>query len=157
MTDTIKAISLWQPWASLWLSPNKLHETRHWSTPHRGQLLVHAAKKFVKDVGSDLQEVLEDEFGGHWSMDLPTGAIIGAVDLVDCIPTSKIVSRFDWSEPHRIDNICGNFDDGRFGWRRSGYWKFRAPIPYRGMQGLFNVPPDVVREALASAEKVSPT
>lgn len=156
MTETMKAISLWQPWASLWLSPNKLHETRHWSTPYRGTLLVHAAKKFVKDVNSDLKDVLDDEFGGHWTMDLPSGVLLGAVDLVDCVPTGRIVAGFDWSDAQRIDNICGNFDDGRFGWRRGAYWKFRVPIAYRGLQGLFNVPLDVVREALAGAEKAEP-
>jgi hypothetical protein len=29
MTEIIKAFSLWQPWGSLWLSPNKRRETRH--------------------------------------------------------------------------------------------------------------------------------
>jgi activating signal cointegrator 1 len=73
----LKAISMWQPWGSLWLSPNKPHETRHGQTRHRGRLLVHAAKKLVKDVDAEL--AVENEFGRRWQMDLPTGAIIGMV------------------------------------------------------------------------------
>src|SRR6266851_1649200 len=52
----MKGISLWQPWASLWCSRRKVHETRHWRCRHRGWLLVHAAKRFEKDF--DLGEPL---------------------------------------------------------------------------------------------------
>lgn len=154
MSAIIKAISMWQPWGSLWLSPNKRHETRHWATSHRGHLLVHAAKKFVKDVDIDLGDILSSEFGGHWGMELPTGAIIGMVDLIDCIPTEKIVTSFRWTVEEQTDNACGNFDDGRFGWRRGTYWQFRNPIPYRGQQGMFSVPRDIVAEQLATAKEV---
>lgn len=154
MTDhlppAIKAISLWQPWGSLWLSRNKLHETRHW----RGHLLVHAAKRFVKDVDSDLDGILSSEFGNHWGMELPTGALIGMVDLVDCIPTEKIVAGFRWTDGERIDNACGNFDDGRFGWRRGTYWRFPNPIPYCGHQRIFNVAREIVAEQIATAKEV---
>jgi activating signal cointegrator 1 len=154
VTDIIKAISLWQPWASLWLSPNKLHETRHWKTPHRGRLLVHATKQMVFDVGANLEDILLSEYGGHWGMDLPRGAIIGMVDLIDCIPTERIVTNFRWTVEEQIDNACGNFDDGRFGWRRGTYWKFREPIPYRGRQSIFSVPHEVVAEQIAAAQEV---
>lgn len=160
MPDTIKAISMWQPWGSLWLSPAKRHETRHWATKHRGRLLVHAAKKFVKDIDSDLEEILIDQFGGHWGMDLPTGAIIGMVDLVDVIPTEQLYdgrgnSIFSpLSDGEATDRACGNFGDGRFGWRRGSYWRFPNPIPYRGRQTLFDVPLEVVAAQIAAAREV---
>jgi hypothetical protein len=39
MSDVIKAISMWQPWGSLWLSPNKAHENPALADQarHRGQ------------------------------------------------------------------------------------------------------------------------
>lgn len=40
----MKAISLWQPWASLIAHGVKTIETRSWSTPYRGPLAIHAAK-----------------------------------------------------------------------------------------------------------------
>src|SRR3989339_577320 len=40
----MKAISLWQPWASLCAVGAKLYETRSWSTSYRGPLLICAAK-----------------------------------------------------------------------------------------------------------------
>jgi len=155
MSDVIKAISMWQPWASLWLSPNKRHETRHWATPHRGRLLVHAAKKFIKDVDPALDGILSSEFGNHWGQELPTGAIIGMVDLVDVVPTEKIFDgRCDLTDDEEIDVACGDFSDGRFGWRRGTYWVFREPIPYRGRQAIFHVPEAHVADAIATAREV---
>lgn len=160
MIETLKAISLWQPWASLWVSKNKRHDTRHWSTNHRGRLQVHAAKKFVKDVDSDLDDILSSEFGGHWGMELPTGAIIGMVDLVDIISTNTLYGgafnpEFSkLTDDDRIDIECGDFSPDRFGWRRGTYWVFREPVPYKGHQGLFNVPHAVVADAIANAREV---
>lgn len=39
-----RALSLWQPWASLIAVGAKAVETRGWSTPYRGLLAIHAAK-----------------------------------------------------------------------------------------------------------------
>lgn len=41
----MKAISLWQPWASLIAAGVKSIETRGWPTNYRGQIAIHAAKR----------------------------------------------------------------------------------------------------------------
>jgi hypothetical protein len=146
----MKAISLWQPWASLWLTNRKVHETRHWETSHRGWLAVHAAKRFEKDFppGDEMREILDDEFGGHWAMDLPTGAIIGAVDLVSCRRMPE-----DANPEHEDDYVCGNWEEGRFAWRRAAIVKLTEPIPYRGRQSMFTLPDDITRRILPSQAK----
>lgn len=40
----MKALTLWQPWASLWAHQLKINETRSWATTYSGPLAVHAAK-----------------------------------------------------------------------------------------------------------------
>lgn len=140
MTDTIKAISLWQPWASLWLTDRKIHETRHWSTPYRGLLAVHATKHIEKDFRcwAAMEDLLIDEFGEHWANELPTGAIIGAVDLVS-------IERMPEAKPaHADDFTCGNWEAGRFAWRRAAIIKLNEPIPYRGRQSMFTLPDEIV-------------
>jgi activating signal cointegrator 1 len=157
MTDVFKAVSLWQPWASLWLSPNKRHETRHWETKHRGRLLVHAAQKFVRDVDRELNGILSSEFGGHWGMELPTGALIGMVDLIDVIPTEQLYRGRcgdDLTDDDLTDMACGDFADCRFGWRRGTYWAFRERVPFKGHQRIFNVPSEIVASAMATAKEV---
>jgi len=138
----MRAISLWQPWASLWCCGVKIHETRHWETAHRGWLLVHAAKKLISDCGEELDEIVITEFGPLWRSQLPRGAIIGRVHLVGCRPTDPHMHLAD------RDLVCGDFSANRFAWRADQFERLAEPIPYRGAQGFFNVPDDLVRSAL---------
>jgi activating signal cointegrator 1 len=133
----MKAISLWQPWASLWLSPAKIHETRHWPTRYRGMLVVHAAKRKIDEDIDALAVICSRLFGDDYAKTLPRGALLGVVDLVDCVPTQTK----DWTAAASLeDETCGDFSEGRFAWRREGFVVFERPIPWRGMQGLFEVP-----------------
>lgn len=147
----MKAISLWQPWASLWCSPFKVHETRHWYTPHRGQLLVHAAKKLVSDCGEDLDDICILAFGPYWRTQLARGAIIGMVSLVKCVPTEEL-----GCGSHKLVNAqdfdCGDFSEGRFAWRRDeNFIRFFRPVPFIGRQGFFEVPDELVSDQIARA------
>ncbi len=45
----MKAITIWQPWASLLACGAKQYETRSWATSYRGPIAIHAAKKNVLD------------------------------------------------------------------------------------------------------------
>lgn len=53
----MKALSLWQPWATLIANGAKQIETRSWSTSYRGPILIHAAKRKVL---KELKELAED-------------------------------------------------------------------------------------------------
>jgi hypothetical protein len=120
-----------------------VHETRHWRCSHRGWLLVHAGKHFEKAFEPDdpLRLILDDEFGGDWAEDLPTGALIGMVNIVDCQPTQILFGDTAASDD---DRECGDFGPGRFAWKRDEYRLFDQPIRYRGAQGIFNVPNDFI-------------
>lgn len=41
----MKALTLWQPWASLVALGEKKIETRTWSTTYRGTLAIHASNQ----------------------------------------------------------------------------------------------------------------
>jgi hypothetical protein len=41
----MKAITIWQPWASLKACGAKEFETRSWATSYRGPIAIHAAAK----------------------------------------------------------------------------------------------------------------
>lgn len=137
----MRCISLWQPFASLWLSKAKVHETRHWSTPYRGPLAVHAAKKIVVEVDHYVAEICAREFGRRWMFDLPLGAVVGTIELIDCVSTDA--DRPIWIDHH--DYVCGDFSPGRFGWKRGQFTVLPKSIPYKGKQGFFNVPDELVR------------
>lgn len=118
MGETMKALTLTQPWATLMAVGAKRVETRSWSTNYRGPLVIHAAKgcpRACRDlfVGvpehSPFAQALQRAGLPHtsrsrppttWihhgdprlSFPLPSGEVVAVVDLVDCIPTTELVA-----------------------------------------------------------------
>jgi hypothetical protein len=149
----MRAISLWQPWASLWLTAAKVHETRHWPTRHKGPLLVHAAKRKLDDYdGDDLDLICVRLFGPDYRATLPRGALLGIVHITACGPTRKDFADADRAE-HADDRACGDWSEGRFAWRRGSFRTF-PPIAFPGRQGIFEVSDEVI--AITSATKERP-
>jgi hypothetical protein len=134
----MKALSLWQPWASAIADGEKRIETRHWSTYYRGPLLIHAAKQGPKSQVADwIDDLMLD-----LDVDLiPFGALVAVSKLARCCRAEDL----DVSE--REDQL-GDFSEGRFGWMLTDVRAFKEPIPFKGMQGIFDVPEDVVADAL---------
>src|SRR5947207_1541600 len=82
----MKAVSVHQPWAWAILSAGKTVENRTWATRHRGPLLIHAgrARKSYQRQDAAAWRVLYGVELPAWD-DLTTGAIVGVVDVVDCV------------------------------------------------------------------------
>ncbi len=136
----MKALSLWQPWASLWACGRKTYETRSWSTDYAGAIAVHAAKRIETNISDALREICEDEFGGHWTVELPAGALIAVCDRVICKPTDRLhVDDEEFAQ--------GNFTSGRFAWDPFNMHELPQPIAWRGMQGLFDIPNNLIAGA----------
>lgn len=137
----MKALSLWQPWASLMMTPRKRFETRSWATSYRGPLLIHAAKtkKGFEDMDQLLGAVLFEEGLAVF----PMGGLLGIVELKNCIttegPTTRAMLRTRLTE-----EIVGNYGPGRFAWETELIHVFKQPIPFKGKQGLFLVPDDIL-------------
>src|ERR1043166_6932593 len=104
-TETIPIISLWQPWASLWVAGAKRIETRSWPCTRRLRLpcvlAVHAAKKQTAELyGLFWQSPFWEACAAICGFDarkprvlpmgmvLPFGAAVGLVRLKECLPTS---------------------------------------------------------------------
>lgn len=141
----MKAISLWQPWATLIAIGAKQIETRSWATSYRGPIAIHAAKRKVK---RELIELARDiDFQAAFGTanlypllnDLPLGAIVAVAELVACVPVEKLSPKTGLGGEFWF----GNYAPGRFGWMLSNVRALQA-IPYRGEQGLFNVPDSVL-------------
>lgn len=147
----MRAISLWQPWALLWLLSDpdeKVFETRDWYTGYRGSLLVHAAKKKDGEVrnflgSSGLRSAL-DRHGIDINGNLGFGAIIGKVNLIGCSRMSRM------PEPSERESMWGKWSPDRFAWERGPNPIRFSPIPYRGSQGFFNVPDDLISKEIAA-------
>ena len=139
----MKAISLWQPWASALFTPLKRYETRHWPAPGSliGQrIAIHAAKKRDGDVREfwstlDGHEIAEFSKLGIFVLDqLPFGALLGTIVLVKCHRCEDLGIK-----PGSDDYEWGNHGPGRFAWEMADAVRFAAPVPCVGRQGFFNV------------------
>jgi hypothetical protein len=132
----MKAISLWQPWAILWLLDDKKFETRSWSTNHLGSLLVHASKKNDGEVKKALSDPFFIERLSAYGLlvsDLSFGAILGKVDLTGCYRMSTMPA------PSERERRLGIWSPERYAWDKQHARLYQKPIPYRGRQGLFDV------------------
>ena len=126
----MKAISLWQPWASLMAYGFKTIETRSWATLYRGPLLIHAAKRKMDLIHS--KAVADFEAAGiDWVDGLPFGCLVCQVNLYNIVLI----------KPGYIGREIahGDFRLGRSAWMTNDLKRFQEPIPYRGRQGLFDV------------------
>lgn len=130
---TIKAISLWQPWASAVAVGSKRIETRGWSTNHRGPLLIHAAKRRYDKHASDF--AMYEHAVGRLPARVPFGALVAICDLTDVQPAQDLNLTIS-----AIERAYGDYSWGRFGWILENVRALPEPIGFTGRQGLFQVP-----------------
>ena len=156
------ALSLYQPWATLVMIGAKRIETRSWSTDHRGAIFLHASKKKSREQinlwhEEPFHSVLREAGIRRWQ-DLPLGAVLGTVEIIDCkpivaeyVPTAAGLS--EWHEeqdatgmqpPPEPERSFGNYGPGRFAWMLDRPNKFNTPIPHPGRQRLFNIHPQAL-------------
>lgn len=142
----MRAISLWQPWATAIAIGAKKIETRSWASGYRGPLAIHAAK--TKEHIDYLRDpAVREAFyaaGYQNPLSLPLGAIVATCELKDCLPTGY--RHFD--SISETERALGNYDMGRFGWVLENVVWLRKPVPFKGAQGFFNVPDQLLKEAL---------
>lgn len=143
----------------------KAIETRGWATRYRGPLLICASVRWdgwLRHQAEHLQgETLagwRDPFGSLVAVGgvrlaalqvrdlvgskrlwvLPLGAVLGVVDLVDCVPTEQMHGRipaWEWA--------MGDYSPGRFAWITERPRPLIKPIAIRGRQGLFTPSPEI--------------
>lgn len=158
---TMKALSVWQPHASLIALRSKKIETRGWYTNYRGPLVIHAAKtfpKFARDLCGDDPFTFELVKGGYMGPDtLPLGAVVAYGNLAECclikedglyrlIPGLKDPPKWFEPLPAEPEISFGDYTPGRFAWILEEVQMLPEPIPAKGHQGLWNwEPPEGVQ------------
>ena len=148
----MKALSLWQPWATLWVMGIKPHETRAWGTRYRGPLAVHASKRpewdeilgHLFDIDAMAEGDLVGRFGRFREGDFPRGCVVG-VGVLNAV--ERTVDAVRGLSP--LEEACGNYGPGRMAWSLGALRRLAAPVPCRGRQGLFDLPADVEAQVRA--------
>jgi len=150
----MKAISLWQPWASAIALDLKHFETRSWRPPQKliGQpLAIHAAKrKDETGVWRWMQHKLDIQ-PGQQPEDFHPAALNDAAESFHALPFGAIVClvRVEavWQVTHRASTLkqigekeekWGDYSEGRYYWQLKPFYIFKDPIPCIGRQGIFD-------------------
>lgn len=128
----MKAITLWQPWASLIAIGAKQYETRSWSTTYRGPIAIHAAMKHPDYFPYDSIRVLRE--AGFPTV--PRGVVVAVAKLVDVIGTCPLASNVS-----PLERQFGDWRCGRFAWKLEDVQMMEPPIKASGKQGLWNWTP----------------
>lgn len=146
----MRAISVWQPYASLLAVGAKKVETRHWPA-HAGmvgeRVAIHASKT---------SRDLDIAHGGLFKQHLDRAADAGRLALVDnelplgyILATARLSScdtmGADFAQQFTETEITfGWFAPERYAWVFDDLDTFPEPIPWRGAQGVFRVADSVV-------------
>ena len=131
----MRAYTVYQPYAWATVAGLKPHETRSRRTNIRGRVAVHAGKAGLNRAtrGLSTNEFWEllGAVGGR--TDLPLGAVVGTVEIVDCVPVEDVVDSLTMQE-----RALGDYSPGRWAWVLKNPVMFAEPVPARGKQGWWN-------------------
>lgn len=153
----MKAITIWQPWASLLACGAKKFETRSWATDYRGPIAIHAAKKDIYKTVSELPDfttlaVLNDLYwfwniqdGAQKKMAGMQGCVIATAELVGCYEVGEnpftlepFVSNDNATAITGNELLFGNWQPGRYAWEFANMQMLEEPIPAKGRQRMWN-------------------
>ena len=123
----MKALTVQQPWAWAIISGRKRVENRPWSTPVRGRIAIHSSRTADSNWW-DLAAMLEDAATWEACYDSPYGAILGTVELVDCVEESD---DYSFAGPPYYGFVLANPRP------------LRKPIQVRGRQRFWTIPPNI--------------
>ena len=158
----IKAFTTFEPFAMAIARGIKPHETRSRWTSIRGRVAIHAGKKSFEFGNDTERKIISDALGfsprkyllGSRTCEelerymagineLPHGAVIGTVEIVDCIPTEEVSSGLT-----ELEMLLGDYSRGRYAWVLRDPVLFEKPIPARGNLGWWewNGPPEAGEE-----------
>lgn len=140
-----KVITVRQPWATLLASGKKRIETRSWKTNYRGELYIHASMKDPLFGISDMPDGawhkalillgLEESFDRFEKF--PAGAIIGKVNLVNCLRIDELTAALI-KEQNPDEYAFGDFTPGRYAWVMEDAVLLHDPVYIPGKLGLWN-------------------
>ena len=123
----MKAFTVYQPYAHAIITGLKQYETRPRRTHIRGRVAVHAAKGNPKFVTLAVDMALPETMKLHY------GAVLGTVEIADCVPVEEIVHTLSERE-----KALGDYSSGRFAWVLRNPVAFSTPVPAKGKQGWWN-------------------
>jgi hypothetical protein len=156
----MKALTIWQPWASLLAHGIKAYETRSWAPPrdlmgeriaiHAGKtdrgLDIYAASCALDHATCERTAALHHLRAAHGGLDdLPRGVILATATLAFAVETNGPIG----SAVLPPERALGDWRPGRWAWRLVDAVVLARPIRCPGQQGLWDVDDALITAAIA--------
>lgn len=125
----MKAITLWEPWATAMALGLKRNETRSWSHGHRGDLVICSAKRKMDQLGFNL--CLQHKIP---LQEIRYGYALCIVEVTGTVLTDSIAEM----TLNETEYALGDYSYGRFAWITTNLRPLK-PFPVIGRQGFFEV------------------
>jgi hypothetical protein len=152
----MKALTIWQPWASLVILGAKPHEFRRWNfadKPHLAPLIgqrivIHAGARALRV--SELIDLLDRIHAGDSALDVSiarpfVGMLLEALRLKECrIPLSAALGTAVLGNPRNVVDLfrdqadSDRLDEHMYGWPLTDVIAFDQPLPAAGAQGFWS-------------------
>ena len=171
-----RALSIAEPWAYLIAAGFKQLENRTWRTDYRGPMAIHAGKtrrNMFDEAGTlelcDLHPKIFAAFDDERIDDehplFQFGAIIGVVDVIDCVAydprrddPAELFDKFNCLAAGGVLTAGGPapelpvaaWAEGPYCWVLANPRRFAKPIACNGKLSLWSLPPEL-RQAVAAA------
>ena len=172
---SVKFLTLWEPWASAIPAGLKTVETRGYSSPFRGWVMIHAGvHKLTKAERAALPPGIKRAM---LDLDMHPGHVVALARIADIVPTDHHHTTFGsvegWQQVRKpsgpvpgaggvpgrpapthlvtkigaAEMVWGNYSPGRYAWLLANIVKLPEPVPMKGDLGL-KTPPLHVLEAV---------
>jgi hypothetical protein len=138
--DDMRALTLWQPWASLVASGLKRIENRPWAPPGwmlNQRFAIHAGMKYDRE-----SAVTAEALGGNppEKGECPAGAILATCRLIAVARSETESIKFT------EDRSQARWFFGPYGWVLDEIKEVPEPIECRGFQGLWRIPEELLEK-----------
>jgi hypothetical protein len=134
--ESIKALSVKQPWAGLIIAGIKTVENRSWLTHYSGRLAIVSTQKADRAA----MEEMKKELGTLPADCYINGSILGTVELTALIwlGGDGVAETDMLTQPGRA--VYDWWDTDSTGWILERPRRLARPIPYKGRLGLYSIP-----------------
>lgn len=180
----MKAISLWQPWASLIAAGVKPFETRHWPPPASvigAPIAIHAAKRPpVEDEIHELLALVESGAAGAnvapRALQILYDGLSGGLTLGAILCTARLQAAYCCGQMISSDQVTitaartrsdrpvviqadpfGDYSKGRWAWHLTDVSPLPRPVRATGRQGLFTWEPSPIHPGPLFADPSIPS
>ena len=127
----MKALTLWQPWATLIMDGIKTRETRTWPPPSvlvGDRLAIHAGRRMAEQwmIGEDVEREMSARHGQQWKTSVERGMLLGSVmlksvhrvQLSNCSTARRVMYESEDGKIYPIDSY-GDYSVGMWIWEIS--------------------------------------